>query len=884
MPDITPDDARERAACLRDELRRHEHLYYVLDQPEISDAEFDARLNELLRLEREFPDLARPDSPTQRVGGAPRAGVERAAHSSEMLSLDNALDDAELRDFDRRARELAEAEVLDYVGELKLDGVSLAVRFAAGGLALALTRGDGAQGEVVTPNARTLGTVPLSFTPAELAAAGVPADFEVRGEVVMPKRAFERLNERQRAAGERTFANPRNAAAGALRMLDASITAARRLDFYPYLLLTDGAPVFDSHWESLEALRKLGFKVNRHRKQLRGVEELLAFRDEWFGKREALDYEIDGLVFKVDAVALQRQLGATARAPRWAIACKPAAQQAETSVRDIEVQVGRTGAVTPRAILEPVQVGGVTVSHATLHNAQEIERLGLRIGDRVVVVRSGDVIPKVVRVVEEGPDRRPFEMPSACPACEAPVVRPEGEAVARCDNVSCGARLKESILHFAHRTAMDIDGLGAWLVDRLTAPAGPGRKAAAAPLVRDLADLYELTEAQLAPLEKDAELGAKNAGKHIRAIADAGRTLTLARVVHALGIPGVSPRKADLLARGFGGLEALAAAADEDIARVKGVSRRDAGVVRDFFAEPANRRLVELLEQAGLPGGADVASPAPADAARRLARRAVQPFSAPDDAAFGAALRRFVLGSLRGVKGIGGVLAGKLVDHGLVRAPADLQRLTAEQLARIPTPVKLGKKSARKIIESLDRSKSKPLARLVYGLGIRHVGERTAELLVDRFPGINALEAATAEQLEEVDEVGPRIAESIRAFFDSDGNRKLIERLRRAGLRFEEAAPAAPRQPGAEQPGAPDLAGKTFVLTGTLPNMTRNEARARIEAAGGRVTGSVSRKTDYVVAGDNPGSKRRKAEELGVAVLDEARLVALVEGAGLPVN
>ena len=881
MPDITPDDARERAACLRDELRRHEHLYYVQDQPEISDAEFDARLNELLRIEREFPDLATPDSPTQRVGGAPREGVERAAHSSEMLSLDNALDDAELRDFDRRARELAEEEVLDYVGELKLDGVSLAVRFAAGGLALALTRGDGAQGEVVTPNARTLRTVPLSIPRAELAAAGVPEDFEVRGEVVMPKRAFERLNERQRAAGERTFANPRNAAAGALRMLDASVTAARRLDFYPYLLLTGGAPVFDSHWESLEALRKLGFKVNRHRKQLRGVEALFAFRDEWFGKREALDYEIDGLVFKVDAVALQQQLGATARAPRWAVACKPAAQQAETIVRNIEVQVGRTGAVTPRASLEPVQVGGVTVSHATLHNAQEIDRLGLQIGDRVVVVRSGDVIPKVVRVVDEGRDRRPFEMPAACPACGAPVVRAEGEAVARCDNVSCGARLKESILHFAHRTAMDIDGLGSWLVDKLIARPTVNRGAPAKPLVSDLADLYKLKEAQLAGLEKDAELGAERAAALVPAIARAQREMTPARVMHALDIRGpgarkLGARKTEALARDFGSLEALAAAEEEAIAGVKGVGRRDAAVVRDFLAKPANRRLVALLKQVGLPGRGAAESPAAADDEAPRAQSAVSAPPAPDDEAFRQALRPFVQGILRGVKGIGGVLAGKLVDHGLVRAPADLFRLTPEQLARIPMPVKLGKKSARKIIASFDRSKNKPLARLVYGLGIRHVGERTAELLVDRFPGIDALEAATAEQLEKVDEVGPRIAESIRAFFESGRNRELIGRLRKAGLRFKEAAPAEPGRPDPS-----DLAGKTFVLTGTLPGMTRNEARARIEAAGGRVTGSVSRKTDYVVAGDNPGSKRRKAEELGVAVLDEAGLVALVDGEGL---
>ena len=873
-----PDGARQRAAFLRGEIRRHEHLYYVLDRPEITDGEFDALLVELRRIEAEHPALVTPDSPTQRVGGAPREGVERAAHSSQMLSLDNALDDDELRDFDRRARELAEAAELDYVGELKLDGVSLAVRFAAGALALALTRGDGVRGEVVTPNARTLRTVPLSFTQAELAAAGVPGDFEVRGEVVMPKRAFALLNERQRAAGERTFANPRNAAAGALRMLDASITAARRLDFYPYRLLADGAPVFDSHWASLEALHKLRFRVNPNRRQLRGVDELLAFRDEWLGRRESLPYEIDGLVFKVDAVALQRRLGATARAPRWAIACKPAAQQAETVVRDIEVQVGRTGAVTPRAILEPVQVGGVTVSHATLHNAQEIDRLGLQIGDRVVVVRSGDVIPKVVRVVDEGLDRRPFDMPSACPACGSPVERPEGEAVARCDNVSCCARLKESILHFAHRTAMDIDGLGSWLVDKLIASAGSGRKAAAGPLVRDLADLYKLQVEQLAPLEKDAELGAKNADKHVRAIADARRTLTLARVVHALGIPGVSQRKADLLARDFGSLESLAAAAADDIARVEGVSRRDAAAVQASLAEAPTRRLVDLLVEAGLPGREEAESPAAADAEARRAESAVQAPPAPDDAAYRRVLGRFVQ---HAVKGIGDVLAGKLVDEGLVRGPADLHRLSdplmAAQLARIPTPVKLGKKSARKIVESIERSKRAPLARLVYGLGIRHVGERTAELLVERFPSIRDLKAATAEQLEEVDEVGPRIAESVQAFFQSDRNRELLGRLQKAGLRFEEAAPAEPSRPGPS-----GLAGKTFVLTGTLPGMTRNEAKGLIEAAGGRVTGSVSGKTDYVVAGDSPGSKRRKAEELGVAVIDEAGLVALVEGAGPP--
>ena len=672
---------------MRAELRRHERLYYVLDQPEISDAEFDALMIELRRIEAEHPALVTPDSPSQRVGGAPREGVEKAAHSSVMLSLDNAFDDAELRDFDRRARELAEAETLDYVGELKLDGVSMAVRYAGGRLDLALTRGDGEQGEVITPNARTLRTVPLSIPPPARAAAGVPDVFEVRGEVVMPKAAFARLNEGQRAADKPVFANPRNAAAGSLRMLDAAVTLSRHLDFYPYLLLADGAAVFGSHWESLAALNTLGFKVNPHRARLHGVDELAAFRDEWLGKRESLPYDIDGLVFKVDAVELQQRLGATAKAPRWAIACKPPAQQAETVVRHIEVQVGRTGAVTPRAVLEPVLVGGVTVSHATLHNEGEIARLGLQIGDRVLVVRSGDVIPKVVRVVEEGAERTPFEMPSQCPVCGAPVVREEGEAVARCNNVNCSARLKESILHFAHRSAMDIDGLGAWLVDAVVDGG----------LVANVADLYDLQAEQLADLTKDTKV----------------------------------------------------------------------------------------------------------------------------------------------------------------------------------SKTRLGEKSAARVVDGLEGSKQVPLRRLVYGLGIRHVGERTAELLAARFSSLDALAQASAEQLEEVDEVGPRIAESIRAFFDSSRNRELVERLRAAGLRLEEEAP-----PAGEDSVASGIAGKAFVLTGTLQGMTRGAAKARIQSAGGKVTGSVSGKTDYIVAGADPGAKLRKAEQLGVAVLDEADLAGLLDAAG----
>ena len=686
-PGPAPDEARRRVDQLRQRITHHEHRYYVLDAPEISDGEFDALLRELERLEAQHPGLVTPDSPSQRVGGAPRDGVEKAPHSSAMLSLENAFDDAELRDFDRRAREALGADVLDYVGELKLDGASMAARFAAGRFVMALTRGDGSSGEVVTPNAKTLRSLPLAIPAADLEASGLPLDFEVRGEVVMPKGAFERLNERQRADDRKMYKNPRNAAAGSLRMLDAAVTASRRLDFYPYLLLAHGVPVYDSHWASLEALAAVGFKVNDHRARLRGLDELLDFRDKCMRRREALPYEIDGIVFKLDATASWRQLGATSKSPRWAIATKPPARQGETIVEGIDVQVGRTGAITPRALLRPIEVSGVTVSRVTLHNADEIERLGLRIGDRVLVERSGDVIPKVVRVVAEGEDRRPFRMPATCPACGSPVVREAEEVVARCVSVSCPARLKESILHFARRTAMDIDGLGEWLVDTLVAE---GR-------VKDFADLYELDVTELAPLTKVTKV----------------------------------------------------------------------------------------------------------------------------------------------------------------------------------SPTRLGEKAAARVVAGLERSKRAPLARLVYGLGIRHVGERTAGLLAERFRSLDELAAASPDELEGVEGVGPRMAESIRAFFDAARNRELIARLRERGVKplTVEAPPAPAATPSA-------VRGKTFVLTGTLSVMTRDEAKARIQAAGGRVGGSVSRKTDYLVAGENPGSKLEKAAALAIEVLDEAGLETLLGPSG----
>ena len=884
--EVALDEARTRIARLRGGLRRHEHLYYVLDTPAISDAEFDALLRELQRLEALHPELITPDSPSQRVGGAPREGVDKAAHSSAMLSLDNALDDGELVDFDRRARELAGLDVLDYVGELKLDGVSMAVRYgpqrdAAGGagnrqpgfpedsgaasrLLLALTRGDGVEGEVITPNARTLRSLPLSVPASELAAHGVPVQFEVRGEVVMPTQAFADLNARQRTAGKPMFANPRNAAAGSLRMLDAAVTASRRLDFYPYSLFASGRPVFGSHWEALEALAALGFKVNPVRDRLRGVDGMRRFRDEWLPRRAELPCEIDGLVFKVDSVDLQRRLGATSKSPRWAVACKPAAQQVETVVEDVDVQVGRTGAVTPRARLRSVQVGGVTVSHATLHNADEIARLGLQIGDAVLVERSGDVIPKVVRVVREGADRRPFVMPARCPACGAPVVREEGEAVARCINVSCSARLKESILHFARRTAMDIDGMGEWLVDALVDGG----------LVRDFADLYELKAEQLANLEKESTVGEKKAAMLAKGIAGSKTEANLARVVDALGIDGVVGRRSESLAGHFGSLEAIAGASVQELASVDRISSRLAVSIHATLAMPHMRRLVALLHESELPCGGEMAVSEPAVAGGESAGLPGVASESPkeDMERYTLALRRFIVRSAKHVEGLGGTLAEKLVDQALVRKPADLYDLRAAQLAEIPVKVRLGEKAARAIMDGLRRSKDLPLGRLLFGLGIRHVGERTASLLADRFRSLDAMASASAEELQQVEEVGPRIAESIRTFFGAGTHQALLERLRAHGLRFQDAA--------GDDREAHLLAGKVFVLTGTLRGMTREEARIRIQEAGGKVTGSVSRNTDYVVAGESPGSKLRRAKALEIEVIDEDGLSALLAGAG----
>jgi DNA ligase (NAD+) len=659
---------------LREKIRHHEYRYYVLDDPEVSDAEFDQLMEQLKELETVHPELITPDSPTQRVGGKPREGFVKVPHSSPMLSLDNTYAVDELRNWERRVHELSGRTDIEYVCELKLDGMSLALRYEGGQLVRGITRGDGMTGEDVSLNVRTVRSIPLSIAKDQLKNSGIPPDFEVRGEMLMPLAAFKKMNEERERKGLSLFANPRNATAGTIRQLEPSIAARRRLDYFAYMLLQNGRTYFRRHWDTLNALDAAGFKVNAARSLAKNFDEVWEFIERGQNKREELPYEIDGVVIKVDRVSLQNELGYTGKAPRWAIAYKYAARSGVTKIEDITVQVGRTGKLTPVAVLHPVPIGGTTVSRATLHNMDEIERLGVKIGDWVEVERGGDVIPKVYRVVEDKDHPRghkSFHMPEKCPVCGGQVVRTEGEADHRCVNVNCPAKLRESILHFASRGVMNIDGMGDALVNQLTDRG----------MVKNVADIYSLTKADLLKLER------------------------------------------------------------------------------------------------------------------------------------------------------------------------------------------MGDKSAQNVLDEIEASKKLPLERVIFGLGIRFVGERTAQFLAEHFASMDAVMKASQHELLEVNEVGPRIAESIAEFFHEPRNRELVERLRKAGLRFA----------GKKKERGTKLAGKTFVLTGTLAKYSRDEARKMIEDGGGRVSASVSKKTDYVVAGEDAGSKLDKARELGVKVIDEKEMENLLK-------
>jgi DNA ligase (NAD+) len=683
-------DPVRRLEELRTLIRHHEERYYIHNAPEISDEEFDRLLHELERLEAEHPDLVSPDSPTQRVAGRPSESFATVEHLIPMLSLDNAYTEAELRAFDERVRRggagAAEAKIA-YVAELKIDGLSIALTYENGRLTRGATRGDGVRGEEVTANVRTIRAIPLSLR------GPAPARMEIRGEVYLPRTSFERINKEREDAGEPLFANPRNAAAGAMRNLDPGLVARRRLSAFMYQVVVPAVPVLTRHSETLRQLQAWGLPVEPHWCACDGIDEVVAFVNQWADARRNLPFDTDGVVVKVDALALRDRLGATAKFPRWATAFKFPAQQAHTKLLRIAVNVGRTGANTPYAVLEPVFVAGSTISMATLHNAEDIARKDLREGDTVIIEKAGDVIPRVVAPVLtlRPPDSRPWVMPTTCAACGSALTRDEEEVVWRCENTSCPARLRRSLEHFASRTAMDIEGLGESLVDQLIEQA----------LVRDFADLYHLRAEQLESLV-------------------------------------VAPR------------------------------------------DPKSDRAV----------------------ARRL---------------------------------------GKV---------------------------------GRNVFDEIERSRGNDLSRLVYALGIRHVGEKAAATIARHLRSMEAIMDASLERLTAVPDVGPVVAASVRAFADEPHNRALIGRLAEAGVNM------ASQQPAPETAAAGALAGKTFVLTGTLETLTREQATEAIEQRGGKVSGSVSRKTSYLVVGAEAGSKLEKARSLGVSTLTEDEFRALILDAG----
>jgi DNA ligase (NAD+) len=577
---------KKEAETLREQIRHHEYLYHVVDTPEISDLEFDRLMNRLKEIEESHPELRTPDSPSVRVGGAPREGFQTVRHARPMLSLDNAFSYDALREWDRRVREGTGRKEIEYIAEHKFDGLSISLQYQDGLFVRGVTRGDGTTGEDVTPNVKTVRSVPLRLDPAALKKAKLPSTFEVRGEIMMTRESFEALNRQQERVGGKIFVNARNSAAGSIRVLDPSITAQRKLDFFAYYLFVDGKVPYPRHSESLEALKNLHFRASSDWKLCDGIDAVVDYCTSWDSKREKLPYEIDGVVIKVNSIGLQNELGFTSKAPRWAIAYKYPARQETTIVNNIDVNVGRTGTLTPVAFLQPVQVGGVTVSRSTLHNMDEIDRLGLQIGDTVLLERAGEVIPHILKVVKEGNPRKPFRMPKNCPVCGSTIHRVEGEAAYRCVNAACPAKRKEAILHFAGRHAMDIDGLGEKIVDQLVDRG----------IVKDVADLYTLTVDRLSTLDRMAEKSAQNLIDEI----NASKKNSLARLIHALGILFVGERTGQLLAEHFSSLDEFAAATQEQLESVPEVGPKVSSSIVEFFSEPANRNIIKKLHKAGV--------------------------------------------------------------------------------------------------------------------------------------------------------------------------------------------------------------------------------------------------------------------------------------------
>ena len=663
---LTREQAAARIKDLRDEIKYHEKKYYVDNEPQISDYEFDQLVKELGRLEGRFPELVTPESPTQRVGEKPVKGFPTVRHELPMLSMDNVYSVRELEEFEQRVRKLLPGRQIEYVAELKIDGLGISILYRGGKYVQAVTRGDGVQGDDVTANVKTIKSLPLVIPDAR--------EVEVRGEIYLPFESFQKINREREAKEEALFANPRNAASGSIRLLDPKEVASRKLDVFLYSIHIEGAELA-SQWENLQTIKKLGFKINPHSRLRRTLGEVVDFWGEWTEKRDSLDYDADGVVIKVNSTGQRQALGVTSKFPRWAISFKFPARQATTRLNGIVVQVGRTGALTPVAELEPVRLSGITISRATLHNEDDIKRKDIRIGDYVLIERSGDVIPKIVGPMKERRTGREkiFVMPTRCPVCHSEAFRPEGEAIARCTNPSCPAKLRESLLHFAARRAMTIEGLGEALVDQLLEKK----------LVRSIPDIYALKYDDLVDLER------------------------------------------------------------------------------------------------------------------------------------------------------------------------------------------MGPKSSENLLDEIQKSKSNDIARLIFALGIRHVGERLAQTLAAHFRGLDMLAAAGVEELTAVEDVGPVVAESIAFFFKQPENRDLLRKFKAAGLNF------AAKKGGAK--GDQPLAGKTFVLTGGLDRFSRDEAKDAVERRGGTVTDSVSKKTTYLVVGKEPGSKFAKAQKLGITILNEKDFSKLIE-------
>lgn len=661
---LSREQAQKRIEELRSQITYHEKKYYIDNEPQISDYEFDQLMAELKRLEEAYPEFITPDSPTQRVGEKPVEGFPTVEHKRPMLSIENCYNEDEFREFDERIRKLLPGEKIEYVAELKIDGLSMSIIYRDGHYQQAATRGDGFRGDDVTPQVKTIRSLPLSIP--------IKDEVEVRGEVYLPYESFRKINQEREKRGEPLFANPRNAAAGSIRLLDPKEVAGRKLDIFLYYIFINGQEM-PSQWENLQQLKKLGFKTNPHSRLCRSLEEVIDFYREWTEKRDSLEYDVDGVVVKVNSTRQRELLGTTAKSPRWAIAYKFPARQVTTRIKDIIIQVGRTGALTPVAILEPVQIGGTTVSRCTLHNEEELKRKDIRVGDYVLLERSGDVIPHIVSVMKERRtgEEKPFKWPDRCPVCHSKLYKEEGEAISRCINPSCPARLRESIIHFASRRAMNIEGLGEAWVDQFLAKG----------LIKQIPDLYDLKYEQLVQLER------------------------------------------------------------------------------------------------------------------------------------------------------------------------------------------MGPKSAKNLLDQIEESKKRELWRLIFALGIRHVGEKMAQSLARKFRDLERLAAATEEELMTVEDVGPKVARSIVFFFKQPENQELIRRLKAAGLNFKEQE---------EKAGAKPLSGLTFVLTGTLSSMTREQAKEKIEKLGGSVASSVSKKTSYLVVGEEPGSKLQKARELGVKTLSEKEFLKLL--------